>query len=70
MNRRRFLKTGTGKTASAFMILQAGSARTYAANEKLNIASIGAGGRAASDISEVAGTENIVALASLVKHFL
>ena len=65
MNRRRFLKTGTGKTASAFMILQAGSARTYAANEKLNIASIGAGGRAASDISEVAGTENIVALADV-----
>ncbi|MDF1824136.1 MAG: Gfo/Idh/MocA family oxidoreductase [Verrucomicrobiales bacterium] len=47
------------------MILQAGSARTYAANEKLNIASIGAGGRAASDISEVAATENIVALADV-----
>ena len=65
MNRRRFLKTSTGKAASAFMILQAGSARTYAANEKLNIASIGAGGRAASDISEVAATENIVALADV-----
>jgi len=31
-------------------------------NEKLNIASIGAGGRAASDISGCAATENIVAL--------
>jgi predicted dehydrogenase len=32
-------------------------------NEKLNVASIGAGGRAASDIGGVAPTENIVALA-------
>ncbi|MDF1741246.1 MAG: Gfo/Idh/MocA family oxidoreductase [Verrucomicrobiales bacterium] len=65
MNRRRFLKTSTGKAASAFMILQAGSARTYAANEKLNVASIGAGGRAASDIGEVAASENIVAIADV-----
>ncbi len=31
-------------------------------NEKLNIASIGAGGKAASDIAACAQTENIVAL--------
>ena len=31
-------------------------------NEKLNIASIGAGGKAASDIRACAQTENIVAL--------
>src|ERR1043165_4036691 len=31
-------------------------------NEKLNIASIGAGGKAASDIRGCAGSENIVAL--------
>ncbi|MGH9622545.1 MAG: Gfo/Idh/MocA family protein, partial [Bryobacteraceae bacterium] len=31
-------------------------------NEKLNVASIGAGGRAAADIAGVAKTENIVAL--------
>lgn len=64
MNRRHFLKS-TGSTAGAaatFTILQAGSARTYAANEKLNIASIGAGGRATADITELAKTENIVAL--------
>lgn len=60
MNRRKFL-TKTGAATAAFTILQAGSARTYAANEKLNIASIGAGGRAGSDINELA-TENIVAL--------
>jgi hypothetical protein len=34
-------------------------------NEKLNVASIGAGGRAASDIGGVAPTENIVALADV-----
>ncbi|MGY8653740.1 MAG: Gfo/Idh/MocA family protein [Verrucomicrobiia bacterium] len=60
MNRRKFLKN-TGAATAAFTILQAGSARTYAANEKLNIASIGAGGRASSDINALAG-ENIVAL--------
>ena len=60
VNRRRFL-TAAGSTAVAFTILKSGSARTYAANEKLNIVSIGAGGRAAGDIQEVA-SENIVAL--------
>lgn len=59
-NRRSFLTT-TGAAAATFTILQSGSARTYAANEKLNIASIGAGGRASADIQEVA-SQNIVAL--------
>ena len=47
--------------AGAFSILKAGSARTYAANEKLNIAAIGVGGRGAADIRQVS-SENIVAL--------
>ncbi|MEQ9406613.1 MAG: Gfo/Idh/MocA family oxidoreductase [Fuerstiella sp.] len=59
-NRRGFLQAA-GTTAASLTILKAGSARTYAANEKLNIASIGAGGRAAGDILAVA-SENIVAL--------
>ena len=59
-NRRRFLAT-TGSAVAAFTILKSGSARTYAANEKLNIASVGAGGRASGDIRAVA-SENIVAL--------
>ena len=59
-SRRSFLRAA-GSAATAFTILQAGSARTYAANEKLNIASVGAGGRAAGDIQAVA-SENIVAL--------
>ena len=58
--RRDFLKTA-GKAAAGITILKAGSARTYAANEKLNIASIGAGGRANSDIMELS-SQNIVAL--------
>ena len=60
VNRRDFLKA-VGTSAATFTILHAGSARTYAANEKLSIACIGAGGRAGSNIR---GTEsqNIVAL--------
>ncbi len=64
MKRRHFLKSA-GSAAATFSILQAGSARTYAANEKLNVASIGAGGRAAGDIAEVSATENIVAIADV-----
>lgn len=62
-SRRRFLGT-TGHAALAFTILQAGSARTYAANEKLNIASVGAGGQAAGDIRNLS-SENIVGLADV-----
>ena len=59
-NRRDFLKA-VGSAATTFTILQAGSARTYAANEKLNIASVGAGGQAGGDIRSV-DSQNIVAL--------
>lgn len=59
-SRRRFLATAATSTA-AFTILPSGSARTYAANERLNIASIGAGGRAASVLRGVE-SQNIVAL--------
>jgi predicted dehydrogenase len=59
-SRRRFLASAATSTA-AFTILSSGSARTYAANEKLNIAAIGAGGRAASVLRGV-DSENIVAL--------
>ncbi|MDA0970731.1 MAG: Gfo/Idh/MocA family oxidoreductase, partial [Planctomycetota bacterium] len=59
-SRRRFLATAAASTA-AVTILPSGLARTHAANEKLNIASIGAGGRAASVLRGVE-SENIVAL--------
>lgn len=61
-NRRNFAKRATA--GLAFTILQTGSARTYAANEKLNIVSVGAGGRAAGDISELA-SQNIIGLADV-----
>jgi len=63
MNRRKFLKS-SGASVAAFTILQAGSARTYAANEKLNIAAIAAGGKAVSGIAGLA-SENFVALADV-----
>lgn len=59
-HRRNFLKAASA-SAATFTILKAGSARTYAANEKLNIACIGAGGRGAINIRDTR-TENIVAL--------
>ena len=59
-SRRKFLRVA-GTSAATFMILQSGSARTYRANEKLNIAGVGAGGQAAGDIRKV-DSENIVAL--------
>ncbi len=63
MNRRKFLHS-SGASVAAFTILQAGSARTYAANEKLNIAAIAAGGKAVSGIAGLA-SENFVALADV-----
>ena len=59
-SRRTFLKAASA-SAATFTILQAGSARTYAANEKLNIAAVGAGGQAGGDIRAV-DSQNIVAL--------
>ena len=60
VDRRKFLKAAS-TTAATFTILQAGSAKTDAANEKLSIACIGAGGRGAINIRDTR-TENIVAL--------
>ena len=58
--RRSLLKT-SGQAAIGLTILQSGSARTYAANEKLNLASVGAGGQAGGDIHALS-SENFVAL--------
>ncbi len=60
ITRRRFLES-TARAAAAFTILRAGSARTYAANEKLNIAAIGIAGQGAGDIDQLK-SQNIVAL--------
>ena len=66
MTRRRFLKS-TAAAAATFTILRAGSARTYAANERLNIAAIGAAGQGGSDIDQLK-SQNIVALCDVDWH--
>jgi hypothetical protein len=63
LTRRDFLRRTTG-AAGAVMILQAGLARSYAANEKVSIGIIGAGGRGHANTNGVAG-ENIVALCDI-----
>ena len=60
ITRRYFLKS-TATAATAFTILQAGSARTYAANERLNLAAIGVAGQGGGDIDQLK-SQNIVAL--------
>jgi len=60
-HRRRFL-AGVASSSTGLIILGSGrSARGYQANEKLNIAVIGAGGRGGSNLRSVA-SESIVAL--------
>ena len=59
ITRRTCLKSAAA--AAAFTVLPSGLARGYAANEKLNIGIIGAGGRGGANTNGVAG-ENLVAL--------
>jgi len=62
LTRRHFLRsTGAATAATAFTILRAGSARTYAANERLNLAGIGVAGQGGSDLDQLQ-SQNIVAL--------
>src|SRR6188474_1489468 len=77
LNRRRFIFTST--SAASGLMLTWSSSRGWAAEkpkrrqvgpgEKLNIAAIGAGGQAATDINGVA-TENIVALCDVDRNRL
>lgn len=60
-NRRAFLHAASSGVAGWIVLRNHRSARAYDAHEKLNIAMIGAGGRGAANLSELA-TENIVAL--------
>jgi predicted dehydrogenase len=59
--RRRFLGAVGAGGAGLLILGDSRSARSYQANEKLNLAIIGAGGRGRSNLGGVAG-ENIVAL--------
>ena len=61
--RRQFLRTMTLGGASFFILRNAQSAWSYQANEKLNLAFVGAGGRGAALVDEFAKLEqNILAL--------
>ncbi len=70
-DRRDFLKTATAGTAAISAGLWTGGAmaESRSANQKLNIACIGAANRAAADIAGVLG-ENIVALVDVDKTYL
>ncbi len=61
ITRRHFLSGVTASGAGLLILGNSRSARSYQANDKLDIAVIGAGGRGAENLKEVAG-ENIVAL--------
>ncbi len=66
ISRRTYLKS-TAALAAGLTILPARSARAYAANEKISIGIIGAGGRGAANLAGIGGDkagdgENIVAL--------
>ena len=60
-NRRDFLKT-TGVVAAGFWVSGTPAQERPSANNRLNIAVVGCGGRGNDDLNAVAGTENIVAL--------
>jgi predicted dehydrogenase len=60
LTRRRWLKAAAAG-AGIVILSDSRSARSYHANEKLNLAIIGAGGRGSANLSDVA-SENIVAL--------
>ena len=60
MNRRGFLRTLGG--SAGVVLLAGGSARTYAANEKLHIAHVGCGGRGHELIGGFSRAGNIVAM--------
>lgn len=60
LSRRRFL--GTSAAGLGLLILPPGSARGYAANEKLNVALVGVGGRGTWFVDTLPRMENVVAL--------
>jgi len=66
MNRRSFLKSAGG--AGLVVLTHGLSARTYAANTKLNLAHIGVGGRGSELIGGFSSQENLVAMADVNKQ--
>ena len=62
LNRRDFLRNAAFGGASLVILSNSRLVRGTQANEKLNVAGIGVGGRGAADVNGVGATENIVAL--------
>jgi len=61
ISRRRFLSTST-TVGVGLTVLPAGLARAYAANEKVNVALIGVGGRGRWFVDEIPKLANVVAM--------
>jgi predicted dehydrogenase len=66
--RRQFIKASVAATAG-LTILRSGSARTYAANEKLNVAVIGVANQGAYNLGNVS-SQNVVALCDINEGLL
>ena len=63
MNRRVFLQSASGAAASLLVLRQGGSASSYQANEKLNVALVGTGSRGRGYVRKIAGMNgNLVAV--------
>src|SRR4030042_217652 len=62
LNRRDFLRSAAFSGAGLVILSDSRLVRGTQANEKLNVAGIGIGGRGAADVNGVGETENIVAL--------
>jgi len=62
LNRREFLRSAGFSGAGLIILSESRLVRGTRANEKLNVAGIGVGGRGAADVNGVGETENIIAL--------
>jgi len=62
LNRRDFLRNAAFRGAGLIILSDSRLVRGTQANERLNVAGIGIGGRGAADVNGVGATENIVAL--------
>lgn len=62
LNRRRFLCRAAGTGAGFLILAHSESARTYAANDQLNVGLVGVGGRGTWFVDTIPKMENVVAL--------
>ena len=67
--RRGFLRDAALGSAGLVILSNSRSARAYAANEKLNVALIGVGGRGRWFVDEIPKIENVVAMFDAADEF-